>query len=114
MGDIVPALRKFLGDEGISFFQEVREKFGRVDAVFAYDDNDKMLSSREEIRMYSAERQRRGENPFVLPHAVHFKEGMQVRNFLRKLPECKGWTAHDYDERWVGLVEVALEEEEDE
>lgn len=26
---------------------------------------------------------------------MHFREGMQIRNFLRSLPETKGWIAHD-------------------
>lgn len=109
MESVVEALRGFLGDDGISFFLEVREKFGKVNAIFACGDNEEMLSNREEIRVYQEERKRRGENPFVLPHSVHFREGMQVRNFLRTLPECSGWTAHDYDERWVGLVEEAID-----
>ena len=43
------------------------------------------------------------------PHAVHFREGMQVRNFLRTLPQCKDWSCHKLDDEWAKIVEDALE-----
>lgn len=43
-----------------------------------------------------------------IPHPVHFREGMQIRNFMREQPECKGWTDHEYDDNWVKAVEQAL------
>ena len=49
-------------------------------------------------------------NDHGIPHAVHFQEGMQVRNFLRGLEECEGWTTDDFDDYWAKLVEDAIEE----
>jgi len=78
---IVEKLKVWLGAEGKSFFKEIKAKHGQIDAVF--------MEGR-------------------IPHPVHFREGMQVRNFLRGLPECKDWDAHDYDNKWVLLVEEGI------
>lgn len=40
--------------------------------------------------------------------SVHFREGMQVRNFLRKQEECKGWDDHDFDNNWINIIEEAI------
>jgi hypothetical protein len=80
---IVEAVRTWLGDDGLLFFRNVKSQHGRVDAVW--------MEGR-------------------LPHPVHFREGMQVRNCMRRLPECKDWAAHEYDDRWVGIVEAAIKE----
>lgn len=52
--------------------------------------------------------------PGEFPHSVHFWEGMHVRNFLRSIPECEGWSdeRHDFDERWQDLVMEATPYEE--
>ena len=81
---VVDKLSKWLGKDGISFFRSVYEDNGRIDAVYPI----------------------RG-----IPHSVHFSEGMQVRNFLRELPECKEWTAHDLDNKWVNLVKFCIDEQ---
>lgn len=82
---IVKAVRTWMGDEGLLFFRNTKKQHGRVDAVW--------MDGR-------------------IPHAVHFQEGMQVRNCMRGLPECKDWTDHDYDNRWVAIVEEAIKEKE--
>ena len=61
--ELLQAVRDWLGEGGISFFQECLDEHGRVDPIL-------------------------GDGP--IPHPVHFREGMQVRNFLRTRPECKG------------------------
>ena len=43
-----------------------------------------------------------------IPHAVHFSEGMQVRNFLRQQPETKDWTDHDFDNRYIPLLNEVI------
>lgn len=43
-----------------------------------------------------------------IPHPVHFREGMQVRNFMRKLPDCEGWSDIDLDDTWAELVLEAI------
>ena len=77
---LVKKLRKWLGKDGIKYFLDIKEKHGRIDAVWM-------------------------EGP--VPHCVHFIEGMQVRNFLRKHVK---WDAIKLDDEWVGLVEEAINE----
>lgn len=81
---IIQQLKEWLGQDGISFFRECKEKYGDVSPVYPEP-----------------------ECPY-LPHPVHFREGMQVRNFLREITN-NGWTAHEYDDRWIGLTERAIE-----
>lgn len=40
---------------------------------------------------------------------IHFREGMQVRNFLRSLTECKDWTDHNFDDNWREIVKQAIQ-----
>ena len=79
------ALKNWLGPKGVEWFTEVGRKHGTVAVVLTYP-------------MYS------------YPHAVHFHEGMQVRNFMRTLDECTTWDAHDFDDSWVDAVETAVTE----
>ncbi|MFH1984965.1 MAG: hypothetical protein ABIL58_24245 [Pseudomonadota bacterium] len=44
-----------------------------------------------------------------IPHPVHLREGMQVRNFLRDTELFPKWDAHDYDNRWSSIVMLALD-----
>ena len=46
---------------------------------------------------------------FIPVHPVHLREGMQIRNWMRQQPECKGWNAHDFDNNWAKLVELTVE-----
>lgn len=41
-------------------------------------------------------------------HPVHFREGMQIRNWLREQPECSDWSQHDLDDTWAAVVEKAV------
>ena len=82
----VQTLHDWLGDEGRSFFKDCWDRQGRMDAVLPTDPERGIL------------------------HPVHFREGMQVRNFLRELPECREWGAHKLDNRWALLVRMAVVE----
>lgn len=84
---LVHALRTWLGPSGLEFFNEMLEKHKTVSAVFSVP--------------YGAE----GRS---YPHSVHFREGMQVRNFLRSLPETSFWSDYDYDNCWAELVHEAV------
>lgn len=92
---IVASLRIWLRGEGVAFFREMQEKHGTVSPVFMEGfgivggDCGSLTIGR-------------------VPHAVHFHEGMQVRNFLRDLPETNGWDCGDFDDRWQELVELAI------
>ena len=76
--ELVQKLKDWLGEDGISFFSDIKEKYGKIDAVWMEGN---------------------------IPHVVHFREGMQVRNFLRDLTN---WDSHELDEKWVGLIEECI------
>lgn len=86
----VRGLRAWLDAEGIDFFRRVKAEFGTVAAT---------LPPRHEL------------NPQAIVHPVHFREGVRVRNFLRKI--TWGLWEHDrYENSWARLVERAIAEEE--
>ncbi len=78
--ELVAGIRAWLGPKGIEFFRQVKEEHGRVDAV--WDEGG-------------------------IPHAVHFREGMKVRNQMRQLTNF-AWTDHQYDDHWVEVIERAI------
>jgi hypothetical protein len=78
---IVDKLEKFLGDHGIRFFNKLLDNYGRVSVILYKDE---------------------------IPHSTHFREGMQVRSFLRELPECKDWSDLDFDNNWEFLVIMSI------
>lgn len=43
-----------------------------------------------------------------MPHPVHFREGMQIRNFMRQSGYCTGWNDCDYDLYWERVVLLAI------
>jgi hypothetical protein len=84
---LIVAVKLFLGDEGIAQFREWKRKHGTVSPV---------------ISMYT-------KYGSPMPHPVHFREGMQIRNFMRGTGLCTGWDATDYDDNWKYVVEAAIE-----
>ena len=81
---VIGAVREWLRPEGRAFFCEILLLHGKINAVYMEGN---------------------------IPHPVHFREGMQIRNFLRGLEDCKEWTAHDYDDNWIEIVEKAIVED---
>ena len=79
---IVSKTRDWLGTDGISFFKDLCSLYGDVSPVYMEGN---------------------------IPHSVHFREGMQVRNFLRTLDECNKWNSHDFDNNWENIVLKAIE-----
>jgi len=79
--ELLKGLKEWLGESGERFFTWCLEKHGNVSPVY----------------MESG-----------MPHCVHFREGMAVRNFLRTCPVCKNWDTHQLDDNWATLVEEAL------
>ena len=75
-------VKKWLGKKGIKLFFNYKNKYGTVSPVF----------------MESG-----------IPHAVHFREGMQVRNFLRTLPSCSKWNSEDLDNSWQDIIDLIVE-----
>ena len=47
----------------------------------------------------------------LIPHPIHFREGMQIRNALRGSGLCEGWDDHDLDDNWAEIVERAIEKD---
>ena len=80
--EIIVEVRNWLGVEGRAFFRGIKDKYGTL--LACWDENG-------------------------IPHPVHFREGMQVRNHLRLLTN-NAWSAHEYDDRWVEIIEKAMEE----
>ena len=79
--ELLLGLREWLGEPGIRFFSWCLEQHGEIAPVYTEHG---------------------------IPHSVHMNEGMQVRNFLRTVPICKGWDCHQLDDNWAQLVEEAV------
>ena len=94
---LVLGCKNFLGEKGMAFFREMMEKHGEVSPV--YGDP-----------LYSEEEVAAGKKQMIIPHPVHFREGMQVRNWMRGHSDTNGWSDIDYDDRWVPLVQKVLSE----
>lgn len=78
--ELVAQVRDWLGQEGVDFFRKVKEDHGQINACWMEGG---------------------------IPHPVHFREGMQVRNKLRELTG-NAWTTHEYDDNWVEVIERAI------
>lgn len=82
--DLVKQTRKWLDTKGLEFFRNLKEEYGHVSPCL---------------------------NACGVPWPVHFREGMNVRNFMRKTGLCDdSWTAHDYDDSWTTLIEECIVE----
>ena len=82
--ELIKKTRKWLGKNGIAFFKEMKEKHDGYSPVFMVGD---------------------------IPYPVHFREGMQVRNFMRNSGLCDEWTCHELDDNWIHLIEKVMENE---
>ena len=78
---LIKKTKEWLREDGIEFFRDVKKEYGTLNAIW-YEDR--------------------------LPHAVHFQEGMRIRNFMRSTNLCKDWNAHDYDNNWISLIEECI------
>lgn len=83
--ELIEEIRNWLTQDGIEFFRAVMRDHGTLLAVL---DGGKIDGVR-------------------IPHPVHFREGMQVRNKLRQLTNFS-WTVHQYDDFWTEIVERAI------
>jgi hypothetical protein len=79
--EIIKAVDDWLGEEGRAFFRECLETHGEIGPVIATGS---------------------------IPHPVHWREGMQVRNTMRKSGLCNDWNDHDLDDNWEEVVEECL------
>lgn len=83
---LVDALYEWLGEENLRWFRHLKNLKGSYAPVLKLNSKRKGLPA----------------------HPVHFREGMQIRNFLRDKPECQQWTGHDFDDQWQRVVELAI------
>lgn len=84
---LLDKLSTFLGPRGVRYFRLLNHFHGNVSPVLRLHETRKRIPH----------------------HSVHFNEGMQIRNFLRKLPECAHWTCHDLDNNWARAVEMLVD-----
>ena len=102
---LIKQTKKWLRQEGIDFFREVKEKYGCIDAVWNEGEFGKM-NEEPERGLKAAIIGTLGSGK--IPHAVHFREGRLVRNFMRQSGLCKKWNDLDYDDNWVELIEECI------
>jgi hypothetical protein len=77
-------LLEWLGYDGVAFFTLMLEQFGKLAPVIPTDG---------------------------LPYAVHFREGMAVRNAMRRIHKQMGlgvYGSYFYDDNWQSAVKAAL------
>lgn len=77
----------FLGQEGLRWFGHIKGLKGTCAATLKLNQKRKGMPA----------------------HPIHLREGMQVRNFLRTLSECKSWDQDQLDDNWAIIVERAVE-----
>ena len=85
--EVIEKFRKWLRPEGIQYLRDIIEKHGTILAVW---------------------------NDHGIPHPVHFREGMQIRNWMRDQPEFKDMEPkyeHWFDNNWAEFTERALKDE---
>ena len=85
---LLTATRDWLGTEGTKFFTDLYKEYGELHVVLTLVG---------------------GSGPPIVPWSVHFKEGMQVRNFMRSREECSEMDAHSLDDQWGPLIMQALQ-----
>ncbi len=86
--EMVDYIYEFLGEDGRKFFAENLRDHGDVAPCLVVE----------------------GLSPSSphFPHPVHFREGMQIRNALRKSGLCEGWDDHDYDNNYQEVLQRAI------
>jgi len=97
---LVEKTKIWLGKDGLEFFRKVKEEHGTLIAVLNKPSKPRNLKETCLMLM--------NKGPVYIPHSVHFREGMRVRNFMRSTGLCEGWDAHDYDNNWAGLIEECI------
>ena len=93
--DIITHVKGWLGDEGITHFQTIKEMHGKVDALWME------AVSINNMQQYTT-------------RCIYTQEGAVFRTFLKSLEECKEWETKDFKEQWVPIIEKSIEVEESE
>lgn len=77
----------WMGREGVIWFKHIKGLKGSVNEVLKLNYKRKGIPA----------------------HPIHFREGMQIRNFLRKQDECQNWTHVDFECEWATVVNRCIE-----
>ncbi|MCK5017791.1 MAG: hypothetical protein KAS32_12075 [Candidatus Peribacteraceae bacterium] len=80
-----------LREEGRKFFSEWIKEYGK--------EWDAACGSVEIAEDYS------------IPHPIHLREGMQIRNFMRESGYCDDYDSHAFDNKWGSLIEEVLKKD---
>lgn len=94
---------EWLNYDGVAFFEMCLEEYGTILATWT------VLLPGELKHSPFPKAVRIAKKRYGIPHTVHFREGMAVRNFLRGLEFCKDWTSYQLDDRWSEVVLAALQ-----
>jgi len=81
---LIKDMKQWLGEAGLKFFRDLRDKHGDSFGTAVWMEGN-------------------------IPHPVHFREGMQVRNKLRDLTSGS-WTTHEYDDNWAAVIAACLDD----
>jgi hypothetical protein len=91
--DFIGYLLEWLGYDGVAFFQMCMDAYNTVSPIWQEGKPDKPYTMRA-------------------PHPVHFREGVQVRNAMRRIHKKMGLGVyggrHFYDDNWQSAVQAAL------
>jgi hypothetical protein len=96
---LVQELRTFLGEEGLSFFRELKEEHDTVSPILTI-----------ELGGGGGGEVENGAKKRKIPYPVHFHEGRQIRNWMRRQKETANKGDPYYDDDWMSLIEMALGE----
>jgi len=84
---LIELTKEFLGEDGIAKFQKWYDEYSTVSPVYKEDN---------------------------IIYPVHFREGVVIRNFMRRSIFCKGWKDEDFESNWPILVMAACDIKEKE
>lgn len=79
---------EYLGDDNIRWFGHIRGLKGSVNCTLKLNFKKKHLPA----------------------HPINLREGMQIRNFLRSLPDCKSWSYQDLQAAWVEVLNQLIDQ----
>lgn len=85
---LIQRLGAWIGPENIRYFKHIKGLKGSVNTVLKLNFKRKHMPG----------------------HPTHFREGMQIRNWLRTQPETSTWNDADFDRNWAPAVELAIAE----
>lgn len=83
---LIDKFYNFLGEENLRYFKHLKGLKGNYSPVLKLNPKKKFI-------------------PF---HPVHFREGMQIRNWMRSQNECLQWDNCDFDKYWTKLIELTI------